>query len=87
MVDNVLQCITNEDESMALSLRLTKIELELIKKFAELHGMSVSDLIRTSVFEKIDDVLDLASVEQAYHKYLKNPKTLSFDEIKLLVGE
>jgi RHH-type transcriptional regulator, rel operon repressor / antitoxin RelB len=87
MVDNVLQCITNEDESMALSLRLTKKELELIKKFAELHGMSVSDLIRTSVFEKIDDVLDLASVEQAYQKYLKNPKTLSFDEIKLLVGE
>jgi RHH-type transcriptional regulator, rel operon repressor / antitoxin RelB len=87
MVNNVLQCITNEDESMALSLRLTKKELELIKKFAELHGMSVSDLIRTSVFEKIDDVLDLASVEQAYQKYLKNPKTLSFDEIKLLVGE
>jgi uncharacterized protein (DUF1778 family) len=87
MVDNVLQCITNEDESMALSLRLTKIELELIKKFAELHGMSVSDLIRTSVFEKIDDVLDLASVEQAYQKYLKNPKTLLFDEIKKLVGE
>jgi uncharacterized protein (DUF1778 family) len=72
---------------MALSLRLTKKELELIKKFAELHGMSVSDLIRTSVFEKIDDVLDLASVEQAYHKYLKSPKTLSFDEIKNLVGE
>jgi uncharacterized protein (DUF1778 family) len=87
MIENVLQCITNEDESMALSLRLTKKELELIKKFAELHGMSVSDLIRTSVFEKIDDVLDLASVEQAYHKYLKNPKTLSFDEIKLFVGE
>jgi uncharacterized protein (DUF1778 family) len=87
MVDNVLQCITNEDESMALSLRLTKKELELIKKFAELHGMSVSELIRISVFEKIDDVLDLASVEHSYHKYLKNPKTLSFDEIKNLVGE
>jgi RHH-type rel operon transcriptional repressor/antitoxin RelB len=87
MIENVLQCITSEDESMALSLRLTKKELELIKKFAQLQGMSVSDLIRTSVFEKIDDVLDLASVEQAYHKYLKNPKTLSFDEIKNLVGE
>jgi hypothetical protein len=49
--------------------------------------MSVSELIRISVFEKIDDVLDLASVEHAYHKYLKNPKTLSFDEIKNLVGE
>ncbi|NLV52086.1 MAG: hypothetical protein GXY64_02315 [Bacteroidales bacterium] len=49
---------------MSISVRLNKAETEIIKKYAEFKGMTVSDLVRQSVLERIEDEHDLAT----YHK-------------------
>ena len=42
-----------------ISLRLSDADNNLIKKYAELNGMSVSDLVRQSVLDRIEDEYDL----------------------------
>lgn len=42
-----------------ISLRLSDADNSLIKKYAELNGMSVSDLVRQSVLDRIEDEYDL----------------------------
>ena len=47
---------------MTISLRLNEADSMLFKKYAELHGISVSELLRRSVLEHIEEEYDL----QAY---------------------
>ena len=44
---------------MTISLRLSKADSMLIKKFAEMNGITVSELIRNSVMERIENEYDL----------------------------
>jgi len=70
---------------MVLSIRFTDEEVNVLKKFAALEGISVSELIRTSVFEKIEDVLDLGLVKEGIKQYQKDKKTYSLEEVKNLL--
>jgi predicted DNA-binding protein len=84
-MDLVIQCITEEVMDMVISIRFTDEEIKILKKFAALEGMSVSELIRSSVFEKIEDVLDLGLVEEGIKQYQKDKKTYSLSEVKNLL--
>lgn len=84
-MDFVIQCITEEVMDMVISIRFTDEEINILKKFAALEGMSVSELIRSSVFEKIEDVLDLGLVEEGVKQYEKDKKTYSLSEVKKLL--
>ena len=44
---------------MTISLRLTDKDTQLIKAYAALHGMTVSELVRDAVMERIEDEYDL----------------------------
>ena len=44
---------------MAISLRLSNEDTLLIKQYAALHNISISDLFRQAVMEKIEDEYDL----------------------------
>ena len=44
---------------MTISLRLNDEDTMLIKKYAEINKISVSDLIRQSVLERIENEYDL----------------------------
>jgi len=66
---------------MALSLRLSNEDAALIKKFAELHGMTVSELVRQSVLERIEDEYDIKAYNNAIEEYKSNPVTYSHDEV------
>lgn len=66
-----------------MSLRLDDQDSELIKRFASLKNISVSELIRSSVLEKIEEELDIDLFEKAY-KEMK--KTYSLDEVKAELG-
>ena len=80
--DCVLQCITRkEGEDMAISLRLSEEDTILIKNYAAIHNISVSDLIRQSVMEKIEDEYDLEAFEKAMEDYRKDPVTYSLEEV------
>lgn len=75
-----------EDLCMAISLRLNKDEDALFKKYAELNQMSVSEMIRKAVLERIEDEFDLKAYEEAMEEYRKNPVTHSLDEVEKELG-
>lgn len=66
---------------MTISLRLNNEDTKLFKKYAEMNGITVSELIRQSVLEKIEDEYDLKAYEKAIEEYKKNPITYSHEEV------
>lgn len=67
---------------MAISIRLSDKDTELIKRYAKLNNISVSDLARIAVLEKIEDEYDLRVCEEAMEEYKVNPKTYSLEEVE-----
>jgi len=65
---------------MAISLRLSDEDTILVKKYAAIHNISISDLFRQAVMEKIEDEYDLACYERAMEEFQKDPKTYTFEE-------
>lgn len=57
-----------------LSLRIPNEERELIEAYAKLQGMSVSEVMRKAIMEKIEDEYDLALYEKEYTKYVEGGK-------------
>jgi len=73
---------------MSISLKFTDEESALIKRYAALKKMSVSDLIRQTVLERIEDEYDLEAYEKAIKEYRDNPLTFSQKEaVKILANE
>jgi len=71
---------------MAISLRLNEEETVILKKYAELKGVSVSEVVRQSVFEKIEDEYDIKAYHQAMQEYINNPVTYSLEEMEKELG-
>lgn len=71
---------------MTISLRLNDTDSMLIKKYAEINGMSVSDLIRQSVIERIENEFDLSAYEKASAEYRADPVTYTLDEVEKELG-
>lgn len=70
---------------MAFSLRLNEEETQLIRAFAELKGLSVSELIRQSVIERIEDEYDLQVYHKAIAEYQSNPLSYTHEEVKKML--
>ena len=71
---------------MTISLRLNEEDTMLIKKYAELNKISVSDLIRQTVLERIEDEYDLELFNKALAEHKNNPVTYSLDEVEKELG-
>lgn len=71
---------------MTISLRLNDEEALLIKKYAELNNLSISDLIRQTVIGRIEDEYDLELFDKAITEYENNPVTYSLDEVEKELG-
>jgi len=71
---------------MTFSLRLNEDDTRLIKSYAALQGISVSELLRTAVIERIEDECDLKVYDQAMAEHKKNPETYSLDDIERELG-
>mgnify|MGYP001623289730 FL=1 len=67
---------------MTISVRLSDKDTELIKAYAKMNNISLSDLVRNAVLEKIEDEYDLKSYYEAMEEYKKNPKTFTHEEVK-----
>jgi RHH-type transcriptional regulator, rel operon repressor / antitoxin RelB len=70
-----------EGLEMTISLRLAEEESNLIKSYAALHGISVSELVRQAVLERIEDEYDLQIFDEAMKKHRKNPVIYTHDEL------
>lgn len=71
---------------MSISIRLNDQESELIKNIAKINNLSVSEFIRKTVMERIEDEIDLQDYKKAMAEYQKNPVTYSMDEVAKELG-
>lgn len=67
---------------MTISVRLNEKDAELVKAYAKMNNISLSDLIRNAILEKIENEYDLECYEKAMKEYKENPKTYTLDEVK-----
>ncbi|MBR3132703.1 MAG: ribbon-helix-helix protein, CopG family [Clostridia bacterium] len=70
---------------MTVSVRLNEEDEKIIKAYAELNNISLSELIRKAVIEKIEDEFDLELYNKAKKEYEKNPKTYSHEEVRKML--
>ena len=71
---------------MTISLRLNDEDTMLIKKYAEINKISVSELIRQTVIERIENEYDLEMFDKSMAEYKNNPVTYSLDEAEKELG-
>ncbi|EGL36304.1 MULTISPECIES: type II toxin-antitoxin system RelB family antitoxin [Oribacterium] len=71
---------------MTISLRLNEADSMLFKKYAEMNGISVSELLRRSVLEHIEEEYDLQAYQEAIEEYRENPITYTLDEVEKELG-
>lgn len=71
---------------MTISLRLNDADTTLFKNYAELNGITISELVRQSVIMRIEDEYDLKAYERAMAEYNANPISYSLDEVERELG-
>lgn len=71
---------------MTISVRVSKSDETLIKRYAKLKNISISELVRSSVIARIEDEIDLESYNRAFEEYKKDSTTYSLDEVKKELG-
>ena len=47
-----------------MTMRLDETDAEVVRKYAEFEGKTISDFVRDAVFEKIEDQQDLATLRE-----------------------
>lgn len=67
---------------MMISLRIDDQEGSLIRKYAELHGITLSDLFRQSVLARMEDEMDLTAYRAAMAAHRADRETLTLDEME-----
>lgn len=71
---------------MTISVRLNKADAELFAAYAKVKGITISDLVRQSVLERIEDEYDLQEYDRALAEYKANPQTHTLDEVERELG-
>lgn len=59
---------------MTISLRLSDEDTALFKKYAQMNNLTMSELVRQSVMQRIEDEFDLSVAAEAYDEYVKSGK-------------
>lgn len=67
---------------MSYSIRFTKEERKLVDDYAKSHGISLSEALKSALFEKIEEEYDIALYQKAEKEFDKNNKTYSLKDIK-----
>ncbi len=71
---------------MTISVRLNEQDTKLIKAYAQINNISLSDLVRNAILEKIENEYDLECYENAMKEYEKDKKTYTMNDIKEELG-
>lgn len=48
-----------------MTVRMNEQDAELVRKFAQFEGVTISDFARTAILEKIEDSYDLQELREA----------------------
>ena len=69
-----------------ITLRINDDDNKLVRDYAKANNITISDLIRDSVLERIEDDIDLKLYNQAMKDYRENSQDISFDEMMTELG-
>jgi RHH-type rel operon transcriptional repressor/antitoxin RelB len=69
-----------------INLRISDDDNKLVRDYAKANNVTISDLVRNSVLEKIEDDIDLKLYNQAIKDHKENPQDISFDEMMTELG-
>ena len=69
-----------------ITLRINDDDNKLLRDYAKANNITISDLVRNSVLEKIEDDIDLKLYNQAMKDHKENPQDISFDEMMAELG-
>lgn len=69
------------EESTTVTLRLAQSEKRLLADYAKAFGMSLSEFVRSTALEKVEDELDLKAWEAAKQEFDEDPQTLTAQEV------
>ena len=70
---------------MTISVRLNDEDSRLFKKYAELNNMTISELVRQAIMERIEDEYDLNVYYEAMEEFKKNPITYTHEEVERML--
>lgn len=70
------------NKSITKAIRLTNEENEMFLAFANAQGLSFSELCKSAIMEKIEDLLDTKIADKSYQEYLKDTDTISLKTLK-----
>lgn len=65
-----------------LSLRINAEDENLIRNYAQMNNISVSEFVRQSAIERIEDEYDLKLYRKAMAEYEKDPEVFTLDEVE-----
>ena len=71
---------------MTVTLRISDNDSRVIRDYAKLHGMTVSEFMRRAAMEKIEDEIDLDVALRAKAEYDANPVSYSHDDVGRMLG-
>ena len=71
---------------MTISLRLSDRDGDLFKRYAAMNGLSLSELVRETVLERIEDEFDLSLYDHAMQAFKADPTTYSRAEVEKELG-
>ena len=71
---------------MTVSVRLNDDDAALFRDYAALHGITMSELIRRAVLERINDAYDMRCYDRAMAEYGAHPETFTLDEVEKELG-
>lgn len=71
---------------MTISVRFNEADTELVRKYAKMQGVTISELIRRAVIERIEDEIDLIAYKRAMAEFKKNPVTYTHEEVWAELG-
>lgn len=77
-------CVMNK--SITKAIRLTSEENEMFLAFANAQGITFSELCKSAILERIEDLLDIELADKSYQEYLSDSETVSFTELKSQLG-
>ncbi|HHX62799.1 MAG TPA: CopG family transcriptional regulator [Epulopiscium sp.] len=64
-----------------ITLRINDEDNKLVRDYAKTNNITISDLVRNSVLEKIEDDIDLKLYNQAIKEHEEDPQDISFDDM------
>lgn len=68
------------------TVRMSDRDKALMESYAEFYGITLSEFIRQSVLERLEDEFDIRSADEAYSEYLEDPETVPFEDVKRKYG-